>query len=676
MKKTMLVATFLAVGAGSAGVSALDTVTPMLGSDTLKDFTLAVLTPGVCPGITAFTAGPPASGLDYQGGGSGGGETKLILSSTLATPTQTVAPMSRFLAAPATCGAAGPAHAEAINFATDGLGVVVSKQHQVACDPNNATPTAGAGECTAHGPTGLKSSGTLDCTGDPASASCVGNVYTLGAGSTAVPGWRDALRLIYLGLPGTAGKDPDGTTPAGQALRSCSSQARKSLVNTWGNVFENACDGAGCTQLSHVWRRDLLSGTTDVFRELINAKLYPFCNSRFTTDAKDTALTTVPYPTVLVGGANDGKALFEDPYQDFDPIRRTCVGGANGQGGSLPAPTNGGTTQPDFPAAVADQVCGPRGDLGLVLVVRQPVFTGADASQVFPTQPCLRGKLALGPAPKVPGTSKSTLCPNGDVTLGNSASQYDKTTGIIASSSNICLVPAGADGSPQCINGKNNFPAPIDPPFTAIPSAQRDGRVYNLHLYTAGATYRADTELGVARSVVGAFTRIHATRTLLASGPTCPGTAGSGRCCDKTDSTDQIGCLAEADACSIGFAGGVALDSQLQTSAALETNFGASINNVLNAKDCIQAASYPLSRKVYLSSVIGFKQVTGQELSLAKCFSGNITGGITAFNSLLAAKNLFPVLGGTPVCQDFDETSCTGSNVNACVQDAIAGVAP
>src|SRR5258708_31566544 len=117
MKKTMLVATFLAVGAGSAGVSAIDNVSPMLGSDTLKDFTLSVITAGV---------GPASVGLDYQGGGSGGGETKLIAQSSSASPTQTVSPMSRFLAAPATCGAVGAGtHAEAVNFATDGLGIVV-----------------------------------------------------------------------------------------------------------------------------------------------------------------------------------------------------------------------------------------------------------------------------------------------------------------------------------------------------------------------------------------------------------------------------------------------------------------------------------------------------------------------------------------------------------------------
>ena len=66
MKKTMLIATFLAVGAGSAGVSAVDL---KRGSDTLKEFTLSVINAAVCPG---------ADGLVYIGGGSGAGETAMI----------------------------------------------------------------------------------------------------------------------------------------------------------------------------------------------------------------------------------------------------------------------------------------------------------------------------------------------------------------------------------------------------------------------------------------------------------------------------------------------------------------------------------------------------------------------------------------------------------------------
>ena len=638
MKKTMLVATFLAVGAGSAGVSALDNVSNMLGSDTLKDFTLSVIDAAVCPA---------AVGLVYKGGGSGGGENVIVHSSNnaLVNPEvpQTVTPMSKFLTS-VSCGAKDPTLAEGIAFAADGLGIAVSKAH-IACDTNNS----GGTDCSAVKTTGLRNSGSLN-----------GGAYVLGAGDTTnVQGWRDVLRIIFLGLPGTAGKDPSGTTSAGQALRNCASPERADLVNNYGNLFQDAanCGSAGCTQITHAWRRDLLSGTTDVFRELINAKLYPFCNVRFTTDAP-----SADYPTVLSTGA----AVFEDPYQDFDPIRRTCVGGANGQGGSLPLPTNGGTTQPDFPASVAEQVCGPRGTLGVVLPVRSPQGSSIPAADNFPNQPCLRGSFNLGPAPKIPGSAtKDTLCPNGDVPLGNVKADYNAATGVVSNSSGICLIPAAADGNSQCINGKNNLPVTLDPPGIVA----NDGRVYNLHMYGAGQSpqYDKDTELGtIARPVVGLFTRIHSTRTLIATAPTCPGTNGDKHCCVKTDATDQIGCLAEADQCSIGFAGGVAQDAQLQTSAALETNFGATVNGVRNAQSCVVTAAYPLSRKVYINTVVGFENVTGQELGLAKCFAGAATG----FSSLLAAKNLFPLPTG-PVCQDFANENCATPTAasNACANN-------
>jgi hypothetical protein len=665
MKKTMLVATFLAVGAGSAGVSALS----LKGSDTLKLFTLNVLTSAVCPAAVN-------AGITYQGGGSDGGEAAMVGNQQL------VAPMSKFTSTP-TCSATDPTKAEGIAFAADGLAIVASSVHQAACqvtkDPSDCSQTP-PGTATS---SGLKSSGSLACAaGEP---NCVAGSYVLGANSagTSVAGWQDTLRLLYLGLPNTAGKNPgpQDNTAGGQAFRNCASTTRASLVNNWGNLFENACEATGgtCTQLNHAYRRDELSGTTDVFRELINAKKFAFCNQRFAGDT-----TPVDYPTTLSSGA----PIYDDPYQDFDPIRRTCQGGQPGGGGSLANPVsdgNGGQTQPDYPALPAEQVCGPKGALGLVLTIAPPFFAGQTAADVYPTKPCLKGNLAFGPAPKLPGTSFSTLCPNGDVTLGNSATDYDPTTGKIAGTSNTCLVPAAADGDTRCINGKNNFNAPLDPPLGVIPASQRDGRVFNLHLYTAAGKYQSDSQLGSVRNVVGNFSRIHETRTLVASGPTCPGTLGDGRCCADLDATSNIGCVVEADPCSFGFAGGEAKDVALQTSAAAPLGaFGADVNGIQGSGLCIQTAKYPLSRKVYINSDAGFQAVatlaaagsaqanidaTGQ-LELAKCFT---TAGSSA--SQLAAFGLFQVQTGSSlgaVCQDFNEqTVCTGftSNSNACANN-------
>ena len=628
MKKTMLIATFLAVGAGSAGVSALD----LKGSDTLKEFTLSVINAAVCPGATS---------LVYIGGGSGAGESAM----TTNPVTQAVAPMSRFLQV----GGATPNLAEGVAFAADGITIVASKAH-AACDPN---ATSGTG-CTAQAG-GLRQSGTLN-----------NGAYTIG--TAAVAGWRDVLRLVFFGLSNSTGANPNPT--AATPLRDCASAARTDLVNNYGNLFQDAaCGTGGCTQLTHAWRRDNLSGTTDVFRELTSAKAYPFCSNRFAVDST----ASVTYPTVLSTGA----PLFDDAYQDFDPIRRPCVGGSSGQGAFLPAPTNNGTVQPPFPSAIAEQVCGPRGTLGLVLPVRAPVGISGEitVTDAFPTKPCLRGSFNFGPAPKVPGSAtRDTLCPNGDVPLGNVAADYNPATGQVVGSSGLCLIPAAADGDSQCINGRNNLPAVIDPPNPALVAT--DGRVYNLHMYGPGSTptYKVDVEVGktpasnVNRQIVGDFARIHSTRTLIAAGPTCPGTSGSGRCCDKFDSTDQIGCLSDADACSIGFSGRTALDQTLVTSGTTETVFGASLAGIGNRQECIANVTYPLARKVFINSIPGFENATAAEKALAACFSGNVSGGATQFASLLSAGGLFPIAGG-PACQTFTAGS------GACAGNP-AGIAP
>ena len=630
MKKTMLIATFLAVGAGSAGVSALD----LKGSDTLKEFTLSVINAAVCPGATS---------LVYLGGGSGAGETAMSTSPI----TQSVAPMSRFLQ----IGGATPNLAEGVAYAADGITISASKTH-AACDANAATGTGCAAQAG-----GLRQSGTLN-----------GGAYTLG--TTAVAGWRDVLRLVYFGLENTTGSNPSPT--AATPLRNCSSAVRADLVNNYGNLFQDAaCGTGGCTQLTHAWRRDNLSGTTDVFRELVLAKAYPFCSNRFAVDANNSS--TVTYPTVTSAGA----PLFDDAYQDFDTIRRPCAGGLTGQGGFLPAPTNGGTVQPPFPAAAAEQVCGPKGTLGLVLPVRAPVGAAGTIglADAFPTKPCLRGTFNFGPAPKLSGSStRDTLCPNGDVPFGNSAADYNPVTGQVVGSSGLCLVPSAADGDSQCINGRNNLPAVVDPPIPSLVAT--DGRVYNLHMYGPGSTptYKVDIEVGKApgslgdRQIVGDFARIHSTRTMSATGPTCPGTSGSGRCCDKFDSTDQIGCLAAADSCSIGFSGRTALDQTLVTNAGTEGVFGASLAGIGNRQECIANVTYPLARKVFINSIPGFENATAAEKALAACFSGNVSGGATQFASLLSAGGLFPLTGG-PACQTF----VTGSG--ACAGNP-AGIAP
>jgi len=665
MKKAIWAATFLVLGSGSVGVAALDNVR-MQGSDTLKDFTLSVITAAVCPGSV---------GIQYFGGGSPSGESNMVasLSGSTSQP-QTTAPMSRFLQGSGSSGVcAVDAHrAEAIAFGAQLLAVSLSRTH-LACDPHatvGASPNSGCTPDPTSPKTGLRNSGALT-TG-----------YVLGDGTSVIPGWRDVLRLVYLGLPKSAGKNPAPPTNSANNNRNCNSPERKELVNSWGNLFEIAnCSSGSCTQLNHAWRRDLVSGTSDVFLDLINARSYPYCNTRSAFDAQPTLPINPPtklavYPNP--GVRSDGSSIFEDPYQDFDPIRRVCQGGGLGEGASLPEPDNSTTppTQPDFPVAVAEQVCSAQGSLGLVLPIRPPLFSGQNVDQLYPNKPCLAGNLIFGAAPKIPNTANSTLCPNGDVTFGNSASDYDPATGIIANSSNTCLIPATSAGDARCINGANNFNAPIDaPPSGNIPGNRRDGRVFNLHQYNQFGGYRSDTLLGAGRNVVGNFSRIHTTRTLVAAAPGCPGMSGDQRCCAQDDATAQIGCLVEADQCSFGYSSGVESTSQvLTTSAGTELAFGASIDNVKFDTACV-GSQYPLWTKAYLSSIQGFENTTGQELFLARCFAGAVAGGATQFASLLAAASLVPLPTG-PVCEDFPNQGCSSNNTpsNACVGNATFGL--
>ena len=147
MKTTLWIAMFLAVGACSVGVSALD----LRGADGLKGFTLSVLDNAVCPGALV------APRIVYLAGYSDDLAEEAM---TGLTPSQAVAPMSRFLALGLTINP----NAEGIAFAADSVSIAVSSAH-VACDPNNGNASGCAQRSG-----GLRFAGTLN-----------GGAYTLGA---------------------------------------------------------------------------------------------------------------------------------------------------------------------------------------------------------------------------------------------------------------------------------------------------------------------------------------------------------------------------------------------------------------------------------------------------------------------------------------------------------------
>jgi hypothetical protein len=260
MKKTLAVAAFLALGAGTMGVKALD----LKGSDTLRSLTVQVI--NACSGATGT--------LVYKGTGSGAGE------SAIAADTQQIAPMSRFLAgsAPASgaCSAADTSKAEAIEIAGDDIGLWFAQSHQSACDPGSATDT-----CQGYTNGGISFNKTLPNSG------------------VVLTSWKDVIRLIYFGLrpsdfplPTTPSEPNNRVSPAAIGRRDCRDAARNELRNNYASIFQNACDNGsgpntgGCTKLQHAFRRDQNSGTTDFFREAVNVEAganildqgFPFCN--------------------------------------------------------------------------------------------------------------------------------------------------------------------------------------------------------------------------------------------------------------------------------------------------------------------------------------------------------------------------------------------------------------
>jgi hypothetical protein len=555
MKKLLAAATLVAIGAGTVGVGAMDDV-QLRGSDTLKDITIDLL--AICPG--ADPAG--AAGLVYLGTGSGNGESGLRdtgIPGTVHTGVnvtggcsdgadadtllecQTVAPMSRFLQATATCAfpeqpTTGPksaksaALAEGISFALDGIVIVGAPTHTTTCnddpglagtDPEDCDSTTGASAGFAYARTitvtdenttpGIQ---CAKCTGGS------GDQYTLGQGSAA-NGWKDVLRIIYTGA--TMDVSNAATTIAD---RDCDGDLRHTIVNHWGDMFQNDCTGGSCTQLKHAFRRDDESGTTDTFLTLIGAPaaavatgVSPFCNAAQTGDdwsgtegavahsldtesnaccvagpscaapvnCAATGLTCLP--SGFCGGTNEfpgggipARASFgthvagymNPPYnadfQDNDPIRRLCTGTYDNN-----------TTGTDPAVAPAEQVCRARrprnaahtgfeasGTLGLVLPINPPPLPVL--AQAYPTKPCKFGSFSsLGPAPT---TTVAPVDPEYPAAT-RALIKVDRCPNgdipqFLTPSGGRCLVPLAADGDPACISGRNNLPVlTVDSPGAA-----------------------------------------------------------------------------------------------------------------------------------------------------------------------------------------------------------------
>ncbi|HEX2671337.1 MAG TPA: hypothetical protein VHM25_10725, partial [Polyangiaceae bacterium] len=256
MKKNLVFASAVAITAGVAGAGALDSVPAMVGADSMKDLTVAIL--NNCTAL--HTLGDP---IKYDGIGSAVGEFALRTIGSGAT--QMIAPMSRPL---------------------------------------------GSAICT--GPTATQRQGAEGMVIALAGIAIVGNSSNVGSEGIDYPGtpqdpfnnWREVLRIIYTGMPTSVGNNV--------FLRDCNSQVRKDIVNNWDNVFRgtvNACTdshpsvpgtgAAGYDQtnsivepgIRHAFRPDDESGVTEVF--LLQLNLAPVNFEQSAPAGSNTVQTAV-----------------------------------------------------------------------------------------------------------------------------------------------------------------------------------------------------------------------------------------------------------------------------------------------------------------------------------------------------------------------------------------------
>ncbi len=265
----------------------------------------------------------------------------------------------------------------------------------------------------------------------------------------------------------------------------------------------------------------------------------------------------VPSSALFCNGAANSTT---STYEDNDPIRR-------------PSPTG----QYDIAGRASD------GTLGVVL----PIAVPANAASYSPGTPAANGCGV--------GTAGTTRCATGAFRYreypGSSTSRCPDGT---KRKGGLCRIPlASSGGSPQCVNAASNIPGG---------AVDFDGRVYNNYPRdSSGLTLPGQDGVNYR-----AFYRMHETRAFFGNG------------CKEADATRQIGCLAAANGCSEGFAGRETLAGPGTRRVQLVSPQGVCVDptpaNILSS-------TYPLSRKLYFSTLKGFASVTGDEATLSACMS-------------------------------------------------------
>jgi len=369
-------------------------------------------------------------------------------------------------------------------------------------------------------------------------------------------------------------------------------------------------------------------------------------------------------------------------YQDNDPIRRPCLG-SNQFVGQAVSP--------------AEEICNLDGRLGVILPVPAVDWIGdltSGNTNPYPTAKCttFNSGSAISAALCAPsGLNNTSVCPDGQQPIAGG-----------------CQIPAtgsfpvsGGTGTSACENNPAKWPL--------RDGSAKDGRIFNLTEFSGIGAALLYPVPGTSVSVpfTGAFARIHQVNpiwdTSVASTP--PALIGGGGQlqggCQLTDASDQVGCLTQADPCSIGLGddGSKQWNTHEGLSLAVSGTDALELSQIYPTAATIQgtigaSGTYPGWRKLYFNSSNGFDSINGttslintkgpdptaySEFKLGE-FEAN---GDTNIHALLSTYSLFDLghspNGGAgsnlPYCEDFNESLICGttafpSNLNACNYNA------
>lgn len=605
MNRTLVGALALLLGVGAASsASALD----MKGSDTLAEVTKDAVS--LCGLATA---------INYVGGGSGTGQAAMVAG------TQQIAPMSRELN-----GTACTANSNQLLIGLDGISIITSNQTFGDSVSQTADLTD---DC----------SDSLDGGTSLTVAGCVAADGCTTPGTYTFTDWKDVLAMVYGGQNHTTAAQLINNA-RNPARINCAGAVRQALVNNWAAIFTDSaldpqpCRSTSCLRLKHAFRRADASGTTDTFVSLVGMVAIP----NYTTVNPGSGLSPDATANPFCNAGTNLMSKGDSDYLDLDPIRRIVDSdsASNGRLGfeqvaqgyqtpSNPPVVLGVDDRTEPPVAVladysmsteqnvlpdpsiagsaALQVAAlqTRKGLGVVLVIEIPGNYTDERVAYYSSVPFMGEPTLCAPgkfAPAIPDLlhPSTALCPNGK--------------------NQPCLLPVNAD-NPAVLNFNclNNSPLPASPPL-------KDNRVYNLLVVDSSGHYVRDNYINPSLTlsatrqnrVVSAFFRLHATQV------TNLGGFAPGINCKKFTSTEQIGCLVAASPCSIGFAGRESVDNALN----IATQVAGIQPTVTNIQNLVTLGTpiYPLARRLWVNSLNGFPNVTGDQQTFLRCFEGLVPG--------------------------------------------------